>query len=154
MEQSHARALDLVPRPRSNRMDSTVISHTSRPRATVDGAVRPASIECRGRNLAVVRFTVPLDVAQDCETREPGSAAYLIGVSHARLWFVADGQAIRPVPRGFIAEDTDMNIMPWETPADALRRQTCLSNQRSLSSRALSREPGLAAGVGTNETEG
>jgi hypothetical protein len=87
-------------------------------------AVVPLLIECNGRNWAVMRLTRPLKVAMGCGIHHSDAVSYRIGVSHARLWFVADGQAVEPVPRGFTCGGCEMNIMPRETPADALRRQT------------------------------
>jgi hypothetical protein len=94
--------------------------------ADVDAAraVVPLLIECNGRNWAVMRFARPLKIAMGCGIHHSGSVSYRIGVSHARLWFVADGQAVEPVRRGFTSGGSEMNIMPWVTPADALRRQT------------------------------
>ena len=94
--------------------------------ADVDAAraVVPLLIECNGRNWAVMRFARPLKIAMGCGIHHSGSVSYRIGVSHARLWFVADGQAVEPVRRGFTSGGSEMNIMPWETPAEALRKQT------------------------------
>jgi hypothetical protein len=87
--------------------------------------VQPLAIECRGRKWAIVHFARPLYVAPDCGIHASDGTFYLIGVSHARLWFVADGRAVEPVTRGFTVAGAQMNIMPWETPAAALHRQTC-----------------------------
>ena len=87
-------------------------------------AVVPLLIECNGRNWAVMWFARPLKVATGCGIHHSDGVSYRVGVSHARLWFVADGQAVEPVRRGFTSGGSEMNIMPWETPADALRRQT------------------------------
>jgi hypothetical protein len=90
-------------------------------------AAKPVAIQCLGRKWAVVRFAEPLEVAEGCGVVEDGCVCYLIGVSHARLWFVAGGQAIEVVRRGFTARGIEMNILPWEAPADALRRHTGFS---------------------------
>jgi hypothetical protein len=90
----------------------------------VDAAVRPTWIECQGRKWAKVQFPRPLRVGVGCGIEHRDGVSYLIGVSHARLWFVVDGQAVETVRRGFTAQGAEMNIMPWETPAAALRRQS------------------------------
>jgi hypothetical protein len=87
-------------------------------------AVVPSLIECNGRNWAVMRFARSLQVAMGCGIHHCDGVSYRIGVSHARLWFVADRQAVEPVWRGFTSGGSEMNIMPWETPAEALRKQT------------------------------
>src|SRR5271157_3223321 len=87
-----------------------------------DVTVRPVTIGCFGRKWAVVRFSRPLDVAPGCGITVDGCFSYLIGVSHARLWFIGDGCAVESVRHGFVAWGPEMNILPWETPADALRR--------------------------------
>jgi hypothetical protein len=87
-------------------------------------AVVPPLIECNGRNWAVMRFGRSLKVAMGCGIHHCAGVSYRTGVSHARLWFVADGHAVEPVWRGFTSGGSETNIMPWETPAEALRRQT------------------------------
>ena len=89
---------------------------------TFEAAPRPLAIECRGRKWAVVRFARPLTVARECACAASGSVSYLVGVSHARLWFVSDGQSVEPVRRGFVGQGIQMDIRPWETPEAALRR--------------------------------
>lgn len=92
----------------------------------VEVEVCPTLIRCQGRKWAVVTFPEPLRVGAECGVTHPDGVSYLIGVSHARLWFVIDGQAVEAVRYGFTAHGIEMNIMPWETPAAALRRQTRL----------------------------
>jgi hypothetical protein len=87
-------------------------------------AQRPVAIECCGRMRAMVRFARPLAVARECGVVGDGGVAYMIGVSHARVWFVRDGQAVEVVRHGFARHGIEMDIMPWETPAAALRRHT------------------------------
>jgi hypothetical protein len=90
----------------------------------VEAEVCPARIQCQGWKWAKVQFPWPLQVAPGCGVEHSDGVSYLIGVSHARQWFVVGGQAVEPVRRGFTAYGGEMNIMPWETPAAALRRQT------------------------------
>jgi hypothetical protein len=101
-----------------------VVSESSPRGLSNNVTVRPVTIECLGRKWAVVRFSWPLDVAQGCGTAVDGCFSYLIGVSHARLWFIGDGRAVESVRHGFVAWGLELVILPWETPADALRRHT------------------------------
>jgi hypothetical protein len=92
-----------------------------------DVTARPIAIECLGRRWAEVRFPWPLDVAHGCGIAVDDCSSYLIGVSHARLWFIRDGRAAETVRHGFQAWGPVLDILPWETPADALRRHTGFS---------------------------